>query len=1016
MSKSLSITTRRMIGRARLVQLAGFSLALLGTPVAVRAATYFVASTGGDDAATGTAPAAPWRTLDKVNRTTFAPGDSILFRRGDTWAGASLTVSSSGTESSKITYGAYGDGAKPVIEHEGTTGIGIMLSGKRHVIVRDFDLRRGDGGVRCLADSAHLEILRVDVADTRGPGIVMKQSSYVLVDGCTVTRAGNNGILMHGSLAAPQVNHCTVQNCIVSDLRSNDGIVIHQDMSRGSAGSDFVLRNNICFNCPEQGFDITTGSNVLLEDNVTYGNHGGAIVVGHIAHHVTVRRHFSQDEPTSGSSSLILQVPFVTVEDSRFLGPVNPNPQKSVSIVAIQIGSESQPEDVRLRHNVFLWNSVRPGSLLKTSSGGFKDEQGNPKRLQIRRLTIRNNIFSSRTRTPGDMTIRDLAAPLTSAGFDIDHNLYHSPSPAGMQWTVEGSAHNFAAYRQAFGKDAHGLEADPKFERAAPGDFRLRPESPAVAAGVAVSLKSPLSAPVNLGAPPLARTATTAVLTWDRAGGGERPASFQVFCDGVLAGETSHLSFTVRSLTPNRMHRITVRSRGVDGSLSSPSDPIVVLTKPRGTVLNVRERGARGDGVAKDTAVIQKAIDDCPAGGTVLVPPGVYSVDHLELKRDLTLELAAGATLQFIGRGLGHYPTISEKLTGPEGDVIVSNFSLLTARDARNLTITGGGRINGNGPAWWPHKSEGPRPHLLKLVRCSDVFVQDVTLEDPPAWNTHAVYVDRAVFSQVTFLKVSTNPGTNGDGLNPDSARDILIVGCRFGNQDDSIAIKSGSVTATRSHRQRSAENITIRDCLFDGTLAPGSRPLGIAIGSETSGSIRHVRIRDCEFRNASSVAYLKTNRDRLGTVIEDVRAENCVFTNTTVVGQAKNRAPISIDAMYYDPAAPELAVPLTPATPALRDIHFKDIVIEDSVRRGITLVGLAELPVKNLTFTNVVVSAKHGLHGENLDGVELRDVIVTAQDGPAFAWINVQNRTLLSAAGEDASRAQPGPRNQTNP
>lgn len=243
-----------------------------------------------------------------------------------------------------------------------------------------------------------------------------------------------------------------------------------------------------------------------------------------------------------------------------------------------------------------------------------------------------------------------------------------------------------------------------------------------------------------------------------------------------------------------------------------------------------------------------------------------------------------------------------------------------------------------------------------------------------------------------------------------------MIVGCRFGNQDDSIAIKSGSVSATRPFRQRATENITIRDCLFDGTLAPGSRPLGIGIGSETSGGIRRVWIRDCEFRNAASVAYIKTNRERRGTVIEDVRVENCVFTNTAVVGQAANRAAISIDTMYYDSAAPELSVVLTPETPVIRNVHFKNIVIEDTVRQGITLVGLAESPVKNLMLTSIVVSAKQGLHGQNLDGVELRDVTISAREGPAFTWSGVQNRTLHAVTDGTASRTAPVQPNRTIP
>jgi len=79
----------------------------------VSATTYYVSSAGNDNA-NGTSTSTSWATLSKVNAHTFVAGDNILFNRGDTWYGT-LTISQSGTSNSRIIFGAYGSGAKPII-------------------------------------------------------------------------------------------------------------------------------------------------------------------------------------------------------------------------------------------------------------------------------------------------------------------------------------------------------------------------------------------------------------------------------------------------------------------------------------------------------------------------------------------------------------------------------------------------------------------------------------------------------------------------------------------------------------------------------------------------------------------------------------------------------------------------------------------------------------------------------------------------------------------------------------
>jgi parallel beta-helix repeat protein len=78
------------------------------------AATYYVDATSGIDTNNGLSTDAAWKTINKVSTSSFNAGDSILFKRGETWR-EQLAIPSSGTSGHPITFGAYGHGAKPTI-------------------------------------------------------------------------------------------------------------------------------------------------------------------------------------------------------------------------------------------------------------------------------------------------------------------------------------------------------------------------------------------------------------------------------------------------------------------------------------------------------------------------------------------------------------------------------------------------------------------------------------------------------------------------------------------------------------------------------------------------------------------------------------------------------------------------------------------------------------------------------------------------------------------------------------
>jgi hypothetical protein len=79
----------------------------------INAQTYYVSSSTGSDSNNGLSEATPWKTLSKIQRSTFSPGDKVLLKRGDTW----LESLEKSTGFNGVTMGAYGSGARPIISN-----------------------------------------------------------------------------------------------------------------------------------------------------------------------------------------------------------------------------------------------------------------------------------------------------------------------------------------------------------------------------------------------------------------------------------------------------------------------------------------------------------------------------------------------------------------------------------------------------------------------------------------------------------------------------------------------------------------------------------------------------------------------------------------------------------------------------------------------------------------------------------------------------------------------------------
>ena len=155
-------------------------------------------------------------------------------------------------------------------------------------------------------------------------------------------------------------------------------------------------------------------------------------------------------------------------------------------------------------------------------------------------------------------------------------------------------------------------------------------------------------------------------------------------------------------------------------------------------------------------------------------------------------------------------------------------------------------------------------PSLIEPIGCRDVDLK-TSRPNKRMWSLHPTYSDNLVFKNLTIRST----GGNGDGIDIDSCRHVLIDSCDIATGDDCIAIKSGRGMEAYQ-LLRTTEDVLITNCTFADSIFAC-----IGIGSETSGGIRNVRIQHCKFTHAQTFAIYIKSRPGRGAFIEDISAED---------------------------------------------------------------------------------------------------------------------------------------------
>ena len=333
---------------------------------------------------------------------------------------------------------------------------------------------------------------------------------------------------------------------------------------------------------------------------------------------------------------------------------------------------------------------------------------------------------------------------------------------------------------------------------------------------------------------------------------------------------------------------------------------------------------------------IQQALNACKndGGGKVIIPKGTFISGPIVIGSNTELFLSKDAILQPLAYGT--YPTtISDSSQYPDFISADSGSS--------NLIIDGTGTIYGNGPAWWAAydaaKKKFKRGALIRLNKCSNILIRDITLRDAPGSHITIGSGGNSNNAAIRHITINTQvPSHNTDGIDI-WASHVDIDSCYISDGDDNVAIDRGS------------QYIRITNCSF-------GYGHGTSVGSYTS-NVKHVLIDNCTYENTDNGVRLKSNTDRGGG------EEDFVFSNLTM----KNvKSLIYIDC-YYDkqystPTNDKTnAKAVTPTTPSFKNIVFKNIKGTSTYKKNnaIFIYGRPEQHVRNITFDNVQLTAPTG-------------------------------------------------------
>ena len=381
---------------------------------------------------------------------------------------------------------------------------------------------------------------------------------------------------------------------------------------------------------------------------------------------------------------------------------------------------------------------------------------------------------------------------------------------------------------------------------------------------------------------------------------------------------------------------------------------------------NITNYGA-STSAADNTKAIQKALDDVPAtGGMVVIPAGTWmfgSIDQmtsktevLSIKSKTVLHLCAGATLKLVEYG-----------KAPNNKTV---FIGCKNRKQSDIIIEGEGEtsiIDGQGTRWWKardNKETFNPGAMIRFEQGSRFMIRNIKVQNTPGVNitisnsgkaSHATIHDVTIYNPSSETKTE-QPSHNTDGISIWGPY-VNIYDCNISTGDDNVVCDND------------AQYIHVWNSKF-GTGH------GASIGSYTK-NIKYVWFDNITMNGTTAGIRMKTGINSDGT-LRGGGEEDWKFTNFTMT---KVKNPLSIDCFYdknynSDPAVDKAnARTLDSTTPTYNGIYLQNVKTTDVCDgNAIFFIGRPESHIKNVTLDNVQISAKKGIDIRFVDNLVFKN------------------------------------------